>query len=98
MRLSLRTAINVVVSPSRTITPINFRVDAATMEELRADVTWTMERPYTDLPPIRYRNHCKLPPTYLQQSLREKAALPARMRYEHRWKPYYQQDLGLPLD
>ena len=30
--------------------------------------------------------------------MREQAAVPARVHYEHRWGPNYQPGLGLPLD
>ena len=57
-RLSPRAAINVVVTPSQWITSINVRVDAATREEPRADLTWMLRHPYACLPPVRHRGHC----------------------------------------
>ena len=97
-RLSPRAAINAMVAPYHRITSINVRVDAATTEEPRADLTWMLRRPHACLPPVRYQDHWQLAPTDLQEWLQEQALVPAQVHYEHRWGPNCQQGLGLPLD
>ena len=49
-RLYLRSAINVVTTPSHRITDLNVRVDAATQEPPEVDVTWLLRRPFSFLP------------------------------------------------
>ena len=41
-RVALKAAINFVVTPSHSITAINMQCDAATREELQADLTWML--------------------------------------------------------
>ena len=61
-RLTLKDAINIVVTPSQCITTINVRVDIATRG--------AAGRPYLDAVPAlclpmcgKFRHHCKLAPT-----------------------------------
>ena len=73
--------INIVVKPSHWITAINVRVDAVTKEDPHADLTWMLRRPYTFLPPLKFRD--QLAPTNLQEWLQEQAAIPARVHNKH---------------
>ena len=57
-RLAPTAAINNVVTPSHWITAINERVDAATREELQAEVTWILCWPYAFLPAEKFRDRC----------------------------------------
>ena len=94
--LAPKAVINIMVTPSHWITTINMRVDAATREELQADLTWMLCCPYAFLPPVKYRDHCQLAPTNLQEGLQEQAAIPTRVHYKHRWGPNYQPAQGQP--
>ena len=85
--LGPRAAINIVVTPSQWIIPINVQVDAATREEPQAGLTWMLCRPYAFLPRVKFQDRCQLAPTDLQEWLHEKAAIRARVHYEHRWGP-----------
>ena len=64
-RLSPRSAINVVTTPSHWITDHNVRVDAATREPPEVDLTWLLRRPYSFIPPVPFRDQCQLSPTAL---------------------------------
>ena len=57
-----------------------------------------LRHPYTYLPPVRYRDHCQLSLTYLQEWLRQQAVIPAGVHYEHAWGANYQLGPGLALD
>ena len=96
--LAPKAATNIVVMPSHRTTAINERVDAATKEEPRADLTWIPHRPYACLPPVKCWDYCQLAPTNLQDWLQEQATIPAWVHYEHQWEPNYSPGLGLPLD
>ena len=41
-------------------------------------------RAYACLPLVKYRDHCQLAPTDLQEWLPEQAAIPTRVHYKHR--------------
>ena len=97
-RLSPRSAINVVATPSHWITDLNVRVDAATHEPPEVDLTWLLRRPYSFLPPVPYRDQCQLSPTALSDWLQDRAAIPAQAGYEARWGVNYMPGGGLPLD
>ena len=47
------------------------------------------------MPLVKYRGHCQLAPTNLQERLQEQAV---RVHYEHRWGPNYRPGLSLHLD
>ena len=66
-RMSRRSAINVVATPSHWITAINVQVDAATREEPQANLKWMLRCPYAYLPPVRYQDHSQLAPTDPQE-------------------------------
>ena len=93
-----RAALNIVVTPLHWITAINVRVDAATKEELQADLTWMLRRPYTFLPTQKFRDHCQLAPSDLEEWLYEQAAIPTWVQYEHQWASNYERGPGLPVD
>ena len=81
-----------VVTPSHWITSINVWVDAAAKEEPWADLTWMQWYPYAYLTRVRYKDHCHLAPTDLQEWLQEQAAVPARVHLQHRWGPITSRD------
>ena len=97
-RLSPESAINVATTPSHWITDLNVRVDAATQEPPEVDLTWLLQRPYSFLPPVPYRDRCQLSPTALGDWLQDRAAIPARAGYEARCGVNYMSGGGLPLD
>ena len=84
-RLSPKSAINVVTTPSHWITDHNARLDAATQEPPEVDLTWLLRRPFSFLPPVTYRDQCQLSPTVLSGWLQDRASIPARAGYEARW-------------
>ena len=84
-RLSPRSAINVVTTPSHWITDLNVRVDAATREPPEVDLTWLLRRPYSFIPPVPFRDQCQLSPTALSDWLQDRASIPAQAIYEARW-------------
>ena len=61
-------------------------------------LTWLLRRPYSFIPPVRYRNQCQLSPTALSDWLQDRASIPARAAYEARWGVNYMSGGGLPLD
>ena len=63
-----------------------------------AGLTSMLCGPYICLPPVKYMDHCQLAPTDLQEWLREHAAIPAPVHYEHQWGLNYRPGLGLPLE
>ena len=81
-RLSPRSAINVVTTPSQWITDLNVRVDAATREPPEVDLTWLLRRPYSFIPRVPFRDQCQLSPTALSDWLQDRASIPARAIYE----------------
>ena len=85
-------------TPSRWITDLNVRVDAAAQEPTEVDLTWLLRRPFSFLPPVAYRDHCQLSPTALSDWLQDHASVPARVGYEARWGANYAPGSGLPLD
>ena len=97
-RLSPKSAINVVTTPSHWITDLNVRVDAATKEPPEVDLTWLLRRPFSFLPPVTYRDQCQLSPTALSNWLQDRASIPARAGYEPRWGVNYKSGGGLPLN
>ena len=97
-RLSPRSAINVVTTPSHWITDLNVRVDAATREPPEVDLTWLLRRPYSFIPPVPFRDQCQLSPTALSDWLRDRASIPAQAIYEARWGVNFMPGGGLPLD
>ena len=48
-------------------------------------------------PPMKFRDHCQLAPADLQEWVQERAAIPARVHYEHRWGPNYMPRLAFGL-
>ena len=97
-RLSPRSAINVVTTPSHWITDLNVRVDAATREPPEVDLTWLLRRPYSFIPPMPFRDQCQLSPTALSDWLQNRASIPAQAIYEARWGVNFMPGGGLPLD
>ena len=97
-RLSPRSAINVVTTPSHRITDLNVRVDAATREPPEVDLTWLLRRPYSFIPPVPFRDQCQLSPTALSDWLQDRASIPAQAIYEARWGVNFMPGGGLPLD
>ena len=97
-RLSPRSAINVVTTPSHWITDLNVRVDAATREPPEVDLTWLLRRPYSFIPPVPFRDQCQLSPTALSDWLQGRASIPAQAIYEARWGVNFMPGGGLPLD
>ena len=97
-RLSPRSAINVVTTPSHWITDLNVRVDAATREPPEIDLTWLLRRPYSFIPPVPFRDQCQLSPTALSYWLQDRASIPAQAIYEARWGVNFMPGGGLPLD
>ena len=97
-RLSLRSAINVVTTPSHWITDLNVRLDAATREPPEADLTWLLRRPYSFIPPVPFRDQCQLSPTALSDWLQDRASIPAQAIYEARWGVNFMPGGALPLD
>ena len=97
-RLSPRSAINVVTTPSHWITDLNVRVDAATREPPEIDLTWLLRRPYSCIPPVPFRDQCQLSPTALSDWLQSRASIPAQAIYEARWGVNFMPGGGLPLD
>ena len=97
-RLSPRSAINVVTTPSHWITDLNVRVDAATREPPEVDLTWLLRRPYSFIPPVPFRDQCQLSPTALSDWLQDRASIPAQAIYEARWGVNFMPGGGLPLD
>ena len=73
--------INIVVTPSHWITAINVRLDVATKKEPQADLTWMLCRTYACLAPVKYRDHCPVATTNLQEWLQEQAAIPTWVHY-----------------
>ena len=49
---------------------------------------WTSPgcRPFAFLPAEKFRDHCQLAPSELQDWLHEHAAIPARVHYAHPWR------------
>ena len=97
-RLSPKSAINVVTTPSHWITDLNVHVDAAAHEPPEVDLTWLLRRPFSFLPPVTYRHQCQLSPTAMNDWLQDRASIPARAGYEARWGVNYMSGGGLPLD
>ena len=95
-RLSPRSAINVVTTPSHWITDLNARVDAATREPPEVDLTWLPRGPYLFIPPVPYRDQCQLSPTALKDWLQDQASIPARATYEARWGVNFMPGRGPP--
>ena len=95
-RLSPKSAINVVTTPSHWITDLNVRVDAATRELPEVDLTWLLRRPYLFIPPTPYRDQCQLFPTALSDWLQDRASIPAQAAYEARWGVNYMSRGGPP--
>ena len=62
-----KAAIKIVVMPSHWIMDIRMQVDAAACDELQADLTWMLHRPYSFVPPEKYHNHYQLAPSDLHQ-------------------------------
>ena len=97
-RLSPKSAINVVTTPSHWITDRNVRMDAATQEPPEVDLTGLLRRPFSFLPLVTYRDQCQLSPTALSGWLQDQASIPARAGYEARWGVNYVSGGGLPLN
>ena len=49
------------------------------------DLTWLLRRPFSFLPPVAYRDQCRLSPTALHDWLQEQTTVPVRVRYEANW-------------
>ena len=84
-RLSPRSAINVVTTPSHWITDLNVRVDAATREPPEVDLTWLLRRPYSFIPSVPFRDQCQLSLTALSDWLQDRASISAQAIYEGCW-------------
>ena len=71
----------------------------ATREDPQVDLTWMLCRPCAFLLPEKFRDHCQLAPTDLQDWFQEQAAVPARVQYEHQnGGQTTSSGLGLSLD
>ena len=97
-RLSPRSAINVVTTPSHWITDLNVRVDAATREPPEVDLRRLLRHPGSIIPPVLYRDQCQLSPTALSDWLQDRASIPAHAAHEARWRMNFMWGGGLPLD
>ena len=80
-RLSLKSAMNVVTTPSHWIMDLNVCVDVATQESPQLDLTWLLRRPFSFIPPVTYRDQCQLSLTALRNLLHDRASIAAQAGY-----------------